>query len=110
MLAHTVKTFDNPEQCTSMLAHTVKTFDNTEQWKEDAFSDMNKNVAAQNVIKTGEPKKTYKIVMIRHGESEWNKDNRFCGWFDSNLSEKGKSGEITFSLKILILSFKTPMF
>lgn len=31
----------------------------------------------------------YKIVMIRHGESLWNKDNRFCGWFDSDLSEKG---------------------
>jgi len=31
----------------------------------------------------------YKIVMIRHGESLWNKENRFCGWFDSDLSEKG---------------------
>jgi len=35
--------------------------------------------------------KTYKIVMIRHGESEWNKENRFCGWFDAGLSEKGVS-------------------
>jgi len=32
---------------------------------------------------------TYKIVMIRHGESEWNKENKFCGWFDANLSEVG---------------------
>ncbi|XP_059086571.1 phosphoglycerate mutase 1-like [Tigriopus californicus] len=32
---------------------------------------------------------TYKIVMIRHGESEWNKLNKFCGWFDANLSEQG---------------------
>ena len=32
----------------------------------------------------------YKIVMIRHGESVWNKENRFCGWFDADLSEKGK--------------------
>ena len=32
---------------------------------------------------------TYKIVMIRHGESEWNKENKFCGWFDANLSPKG---------------------
>jgi len=31
----------------------------------------------------------YKIVMIRHGESAWNKENRFCGWFDADLSEKG---------------------
>nr|CAD7591719.1 unnamed protein product [Timema genevievae] len=32
----------------------------------------------------------YKIVMVRHGESEWNQKNQFCGWFDSLLSEKGK--------------------
>jgi len=32
---------------------------------------------------------TFKIVMIRHGESEWNKLNKFCGWFDANLSETG---------------------
>lgn len=34
---------------------------------------------------------TYTIVMIRHGESEWNKENKFCGWFDANLSEAGKA-------------------
>jgi 2,3-bisphosphoglycerate-dependent phosphoglycerate mutase len=27
--------------------------------------------------------------MIRHGESVWNKENRFCGWFDADLSEAG---------------------
>jgi len=32
---------------------------------------------------------TYTIVMLRHGESEWNKENKFCGWFDANLSEAG---------------------
>jgi len=32
----------------------------------------------------------YKIVMIRHGESEWNKENKFTGWYDAGLSEKGK--------------------
>merc|ERR1711915_822709 len=31
----------------------------------------------------------YKIVMVRHGESEWNKLNKFCGWHDANLSETG---------------------
>lgn len=28
--------------------------------------------------------------MVRHGESEWNQKNLFCGWFDANLSEKGQ--------------------
>lgn len=32
----------------------------------------------------------YKLVLIRHGESEWNKENRFTGWKDVDLSEKGK--------------------
>ena len=31
----------------------------------------------------------YKVVLIRHGESQWNKENRFTGWTDVALSEKG---------------------
>ena len=31
-----------------------------------------------------------KIVLLRHGESDWNKENRFTGWTDVDLSEKGK--------------------
>ena len=31
----------------------------------------------------------YKIVLLRHGESVWNKENRFTGWTDVELSEKG---------------------
>jgi 2,3-bisphosphoglycerate-dependent phosphoglycerate mutase len=32
----------------------------------------------------------YKIILLRHGESTWNKENRFTGWTDVDLSEKGK--------------------
>ncbi|KAF6032527.1 hypothetical protein EB796_009128 [Bugula neritina] len=31
----------------------------------------------------------YKIVLVRHGESEWNKANKFTGWYDADLSELG---------------------
>ena len=31
----------------------------------------------------------YKIVLIRHGESEWNQRNLFCGWVDIDLSDNG---------------------
>jgi len=31
----------------------------------------------------------YKIVLLRHGESVWNKENRFTGWTDVGLTEKG---------------------
>lgn len=31
----------------------------------------------------------YKVVLLRHGESVWNKENRFTGWTDVDLSQKG---------------------
>ena len=31
----------------------------------------------------------YKVVLLRHGESVWNKENKFTGWTDVDLSEKG---------------------
>ena len=31
----------------------------------------------------------YKIVLLRHGESTWNKENRFTGWTDVDLTEEG---------------------
>jgi 2,3-bisphosphoglycerate-dependent phosphoglycerate mutase len=31
-----------------------------------------------------------KLVLIRHGESSWNKENRFTGWTDVELSDKGR--------------------
>ena len=51
----------------------------------------------------------YKLVLLRHGESTWNKENRFTGWTDVDLSEKGveeaknagvllKNGGFTFDL------------
>ncbi len=36
----------------------------------------------------------YKIVLIRHGESQWNKENRFTGWTDVELSDKGNQEAI----------------
>ena len=41
----------------------------------------------------------YKVVLLRHGESTWNKANKFTGWTDVDLSEKGiveakKAGEV----------------
>lgn len=51
----------------------------------------------------------YKIVLLRHGESTWNLENRFTGWADVDLSENGyseakrsgellKEGEYTFDI------------
>jgi 2,3-bisphosphoglycerate-dependent phosphoglycerate mutase len=32
----------------------------------------------------------YKIVLLRHGESTWNKENRFTGWTDVGLTDAGR--------------------
>ena len=31
----------------------------------------------------------YKVVLLRHGESTWNMENRFIGWTDVDLSQRG---------------------
>jgi len=41
----------------------------------------------------------HKVVLLRHGESIWNKENKFTGWTDVDLTEKGreeakKAGEV----------------
>jgi len=33
----------------------------------------------------------HKVVLLRHGESTWNKENRFTGWTDVDLTEKGRA-------------------
>lgn len=49
----------------------------------------------------------YRVVMVRHGESEWNEKNLFCGWYDAKLSSKGNINIIIiiqytlFTLKLL---------
>ncbi|MGB2578587.1 2(,)3-bisphosphoglycerate-dependent phosphoglycerate mutase [Elusimicrobium simillimum] len=47
-----------------------------------------------------------KIVLLRHGESTWNKENRFTGWTDVDLTEKGvmeayKAGDLLQGEKIV---------
>jgi 2,3-bisphosphoglycerate-dependent phosphoglycerate mutase len=32
----------------------------------------------------------YRLVLLRHGESSWNQENRFTGWTDVDLSERGR--------------------
>ena len=42
-----------------------------------------------------------KLILLRHGESEWNLENRFTGWKDVGLTERGQQ-EALFSAKQLI--------
>jgi len=49
-----------------------------------------------------------KLICVRHGQSLWNKENKFTGWVDVDLSEQGKSeaetaGELLKNFKIDIV-------
>ena len=44
---------------------------------------------------------------MRHGESEWNKDNRFCGWVDVPLSNRGVEEGITASKLLKAAGYST---
>lgn len=37
----------------------------------------------------------YKLILLRHGESQWNMENRFTGWTDVDLTERGKLEAMT---------------
>ncbi len=51
----------------------------------------------------------YKLVLIRHGESDWNKENRFTGWTDVDLSEKGREEARTAGLALKDAGFAFDM-
>ena len=40
------------------------------------------------------------LILVRHGQSQWNLENRFTGWWDVNLTEKGE-GEARAAGKLL---------
>ena len=33
----------------------------------------------------------HKLILLRHGESTWNRENRFTGWTDVELSDRGRA-------------------
>ncbi len=53
-----------------------------------------------------------KLILVRHGQSEWNLENRFTGWVDANLAPQGKleackAGELIKEQKLEIQYFFT---
>ncbi|KAF4091149.1 hypothetical protein AMELA_G00033770 [Ameiurus melas] len=70
-----------------------------EEEKREEVTDWRKNVDAMSVSLN--PKtllwllpnislmSKHKLILLRHGEGAWNKENRFCSWVDQKLSENG---------------------
>ena len=52
-----------------------------------------------------------KLILVRHGQSTWNLENRFTGWYDVELSQNGlleakKAGELLIAENINIDKYK----
>jgi 2,3-bisphosphoglycerate-dependent phosphoglycerate mutase len=47
----------------------------------------------------------YKLVLLRHGESVWNKENRFTGWTDVGLTEEGVEEAMTGARQLMAEGF-----
>jgi bisphosphoglycerate-dependent phosphoglycerate mutase len=54
----------------------------------------------------GEQECVYKVVLIRHGDSVYSVENRFCGWNDADIAEKGVQGAIKAAQ--VFLKLETP--
>ncbi len=53
------------------------------------------------------------LILVRHGQSEWNLENRFTGWVDVDLAQKGKleackAGELIKEKKLILIIFLLP--
>ena len=46
-----------------------------------------------------------KLIIVRHGQSEWNKQDKFTGWVDVPLSAEGKEEAKSAGVKIKKLDF-----
>jgi 2,3-bisphosphoglycerate-dependent phosphoglycerate mutase len=54
----------------------------------NAFSSLRQS-SLRGRMMTMSAKEAFQLVLLRHGESTWNKENKFTGWYDCPLSEKG---------------------
>ena len=47
----------------------------------------------------------YNLILVRHGQSQWNLENRFTGWYDAELTKQGveeakQAGSLIKNLKL----------
>ena len=57
---------------------------------ESVHKDMVAGLPGALRARASEDENMYKVVLLRHGESDWNQENRFTGWTDVDLSAKGR--------------------
>src|SRR6478672_4969900 len=62
----------------------------TDEWPTARRPDPSGNESFSNLPSSMKGSVMYRVVLLRHGESTWNKENRFTGWTDVDLSAAGR--------------------
>lgn len=73
------------------FAHTYSDIKSSGGDPGDSSYDDGIMVGINSLLNSFSDRKTYRLVLIRHGESQWNLENRFTGWYDCDLSDLGRS-------------------
>lgn len=87
--------------------------DSDDELDEDGYGDMNQrkvplykralqfplNIASK--VLTRKPVEPGTLILVRHGESEWNKNKTFTGWADPDLTEQGRR-EVEHAARLLM--------
>jgi 2,3-bisphosphoglycerate-dependent phosphoglycerate mutase len=58
------------------------------------FSSVKKSLNSLSLRSISSKNENFQLVLVRHGESTWNDLNKFTGWYDCPLSQKGSSEAI----------------
>uniref|UniRef100_A0A7S2DUE7 Phosphoglycerate mutase n=1 Tax=Octactis speculum TaxID=3111310 RepID=A0A7S2DUE7_9STRA len=73
-----------------MVIKKIAEYNHSEEALPTISGDVSTPANAELIAEpTSTPSEPFTLVLIRHGESEWNKTNQFTGWYDSLLSEVG---------------------
>lgn len=98
--SNTIKTIRNNSSFAASSASSNGNEQNTTITTSlECICDRNPNVNTTNSTSSNNPlslyntlnhNTEYNIVFVRHGQSTWNRDNRFIGWTDTPLTDDGK--------------------
>ena len=76
---------------TAAMAATLAGCSNGSGSAASASQSASASAASASAASSGAASETMLLVLIRHGESEWNKENLFTGWTDVDLSDAGRA-------------------
>ncbi|KAL7578284.1 hypothetical protein ACA910_012697 [Epithemia clementina (nom. ined.)] len=75
--------------CAGVQSFAPSAFVPTKRWASSGVARNHAAVGSSSSMSA--LSMSYRLVLVRHGESTWNKENKFTGWVDCPLSEEGES-------------------